>query len=213
VQVSRKRRDHLLAHVRHVHAAGGDQPGAGAEDVLGTPHDIPSRSDCRRCHDRLPGQVLGFQAILLDHDGPGLTLQDLIDQDLLTDPPSSAGNDYFPVPGDATAQAALGYLHTNCGNCHNPMSDVVNTVPVDWRLRVGTLATVEATPAFTTAVGVAPTLGNINATSILEPQDPDQSAAYLRMNTQQAATQMPPEGREEIDADGVAILAAWINAL
>jgi hypothetical protein len=186
----------------------------GVEDALGTSHDIPSRSDCRRCHDRLEGKALGFQAILLDHDGPGLTLDDLVAQDLLTvEPTEVGGGEYFPLPGTAVEQAALGYLHVNCGNCHNPGSDVQNTVAVDWRLRVGTLASVAGTPAYTTAVGVAPTLTNVTATSILEPGDITQSSAYLRMNTTQAAVQMPPEGRETIDTAGAATLQAWIEAL
>lgn len=187
----------------------------GAEDVLGTPHDIPSRSDCRRCHDRLDGKVLGFQAILLDRPAyGGLVLSDLNLLDWLTvEPTEVGGGEYFPLPGTAVEQAALGYLHVNCGNCHNPGSDVQNTVAVDWRLRVGTLATVTGTPSYTTAVGVAPTLANVTATSIIEPGDITQSSAYLRMNTTQAATQMPPEGRETIDDVGVATLQAWIEAL
>jgi hypothetical protein len=185
----------------------------GAEDVLGTSHDIPSRTECRRCHDRLDGQVLGFQAILLDHTSPGLTLDDLVQMDWLSAPPTATGLEYFPIPGTSVEQAALGYLHVNCGNCHNPGSDVMNMVPVDWRLRVGTLATVAGTPAYTTAVDVAPTLTTPAATAILEPGDVTQSAAYLRMNTTQSAIQMPPEGRETIDTTGVATLEAWINAL
>lgn len=186
----------------------------GVEDALGTTHDIPSRSDCRRCHDRLDGKVLGFQAILLDHGNAGLTLDDVVTMDWLTvEPTPVGGGEYFPLPGNATEQAALGYLHTNCGNCHNPGSDVLNTTPVDWRLRVGLLATVTGTPAYTTAVDVAPALVNPAATAIIEPGDVSQSAAYLRMNTTQSAIQMPPEGRETIDPTGVAILEAWINAL
>jgi hypothetical protein len=185
----------------------------GAENVLGTEHDIPSRSDCRKCHDRLEGKVLGFQAILLDHDGAGLTLDDLVQQDRLTDPPSSAGFEYFPLPGTQIEQDALGYLHVNCGNCHNPGSDVQNTVPVDWRLQVGLLGSVAETPAYTTAVDVAPTLLTPTATAIIEPGDVTQSAAYLRLDTTQAAIQMPPEGRELVDDAGVAALAAWIDSL
>lgn len=185
----------------------------GAEDVLGTTHDIPSRSDCRKCHDRLEGQILGFQAILLDHDGPGLTLDELVAMDWLTVEPTATAGEYFPIPGDQAARDALGYLHVNCGNCHNPGSDVLNMVPVDWRLRVDALATVEGTPAYTTAVDVAPTLNTPTATAIIEPGDPGQSAAFLRMDTTQSAIQMPPEGRETIDTDGVAVLQAWIETL
>jgi hypothetical protein len=186
----------------------------GDDDVLGTDHDIPSRSDCRKCHDRLPSRVLGFQAILLDHGGPGLTLGELVELGWLSHPPSTDGVDYYPVPGTDTARAALGYLHVNCGNCHNPRSDVLNSVPVVWRLDVASLGAVETTPAYTTAVGVAPTLTNVPAaTAILEPGSPGTSSAYLRLESVQAATMMPPIGREVVDDTGAAALRAWIVEL
>jgi hypothetical protein len=187
----------------------------GVEDALGTTHDIPSRSDCRRCHDRLDGKALGFQAILLDRPVyGGLVLNDLPILDWLTvDPTPVGGGEYFPIPGTPVEQAALGYLHVNCGNCHNPTSDVLNTVAVDWRLTVGALGSVAETTTYTTAVDVAPTLATPSATGIIEPGDPAQSAAFLRMDTTQAAIQMPPEGRETIDTAGVATIEAWIEAL
>jgi hypothetical protein len=194
-------------------------PSTGAQDVLGTTHDIPSRSDCRKCHDNLEGGVLGFQAILLDHDGEGVTLADLVAEDRLTDPPANsggAGSEYFPIPGGPEAQAALGYLHVNCGNCHNAGSPVINNVPVEWRLTVASVlgGDVTQTPPYLTAVGVAPTLNTVpGATAIIGPDDAAHSAAYLRMNTNDDAIQMPKLAREEIDPDGVAAVEAWINSL
>jgi hypothetical protein len=191
----------------------------GVVDALGTPHNIPTRTECRQCHDRQPARILGFSAILLDHaessEPAMLTLDDLVQGDLLTNPPVNTGLEYFPLPGTATDQAALGYLHTNCGNCHNPESPVLNQVPVVWRLTVGSLATVQGTPAYTTAVDVAPTLTNVpgDPTAIIEPHDTAHSAAYLRMSSTDSLIMMPKIGHELVDDTGLATLAAWIASL
>ncbi len=188
----------------------------GVDDALGTDHDIPSRSDCRKCHDRLSSRVLGFQAIDLDHppiEGE-INLGDAISMGWLSVAPAGTGNgDSFPLPGNAVDQEALGYLHTNCGNCHNPSSDVQNQAVVDWRLRVATLGSVAETPSFTTAVNVPNQLTVAGATAIIEPQNLEASAAYLRFTSTSEAIQMPPIGHELVDETGRLALAAWINSL
>jgi hypothetical protein len=192
----------------------------GNENANGTPHDVPNKTKCRNCHDRTPGRVIGFSAILLDHPSgdaqPGLTLADVIGLGWLTTNPTGSGSgigEYFPLPGTATDQAALGYLHTNCGNCHNPQSDVQNQVSVTWRLGVGDLATVTGTPAYVTAVGVANQLPLQGANAIIDPHSPTTSAAYLRMSSTDPNVMMPKVGHEDVDTVGVAAIAAWINSI
>ena len=126
---------------------------AGASDANGTTHDVPARSQCKECHEALsPGRVLGFQAIQMDFDSSFIDLEDLIAQDKLTvEPPGNAGP-RFPLPGTAVDKAALGYLHANCGHCHNPSSSTHDTVDLELLLEVGKLATVQDTPAFRSAV-------------------------------------------------------------
>ena len=179
----------------------------GAQDVLETSHDIPEPSDCEKCHDRMPDIGLGVSAIQLSHDGDGLTLSDLIANDRLTDPP--AGN--FTIPGDAVASAALGYLHANCGNCHNDNADIPKIAMRLW-LTVDDLGTVEETPVYQTAVGVAPARVIVDVTSIIEPGDVDASAVHVRMNDR-GPIGMPPLASEDVDSAGVATVDAWINAL
>lgn len=185
----------------------------GVQDALGTGHDVPGTADCAKCHERMPSTVIGFSAILLDHDLGGLTLADAIDQDLLSSPPEAAAPPYFPLPGDDTARAALGYLHTNCGNCHNPQSDVASNVPIDLRLAVDSLGAVEDTPVYTSAVGVEPQLNaGPGVTALIEPGDPAASAVHVRMSSRQAI-QMPPVGTELVDDQGLAQVDAWIESL
>ena len=88
----------------------------GMRNVLGTDHDVPSALDCWSCHKGQPGSVLGFSALQLAHEGPG-ALDAIVRAGLLTDPPPDL--DPRP-PGDPETSRALGYLHANCGHCHNP---------------------------------------------------------------------------------------------
>ena len=74
----------------------------GRDDVLGTDHDIPPLLECLQCHDNAHDVALGFSAVLLDHDGEGVTLSDLIAQDKLSAPPAGTG---CPIPPSGTRSA------------------------------------------------------------------------------------------------------------
>src|SRR5688572_32754644 len=50
-------------------------------------------------------------------------LADAGEQGILSDPPIGD----FPAPGDETTSAALGYIHANCGHCHNEHGDRKST--------------------------------------------------------------------------------------
>ncbi|HWO22485.1 MAG TPA: hypothetical protein VNO30_27190 [Kofleriaceae bacterium] len=193
---------------------------SGVRDANGTQHDIPSRSDCRACHDRLqPTRILGFGAIQLDYDAPaGMPdLDSLIADGLLSAPPAG-GSPHFPLPGTAVDTTALGYLHANCGHCHNPTSDVaMGTSPLDLRLRASMLATVADTPAYKTAVGIDASIPYTENgqmyTKLIVPQDPQISAVISRMNTTMELRFMPAVAVETVDPAGQQALVAWINSL
>ncbi len=185
----------------------------GMDDALGTAHDIPRDNDCGRCHERQPDFVLGFAALQLDHDQGEMNLGALVEAGALSDPPAGE-SPYFPLPGDETAQAALGYLHGNCGGCHNPQSDIQEQTPMQLRLAVGALGAVEDTPAFTTAVAqpeAQPIGGDV--TAIIEPGNHMASAVWVRMGIRGDMTGMPPLASEEPDDDGRAALRLWIDSL
>jgi hypothetical protein len=192
----------------------------GVQNANGTPHDIPSRFDCQGCHERLvPTRVLGIGAIQLDYAAPAnlMDLDDLIAGGKLSTAVPGAASPHFALPGNDVDQAALGYLHANCGHCHNPSSDVKDSTPIDLRLRVGMLATVQTTPTYTTTVGVDAAIpyfeGTINFTKVIIAGDPTHSALIGRMNSTQGIRFMPNLGVEEIDPAGQTALVAWINPL
>lgn len=190
----------------------------GDINVLGTSFDIPSQRDCRKCHERQPDFVIGFSALQLAHEETGVNLASLVsDNRLSANPPGISP--YYALPGDATDQAVLGYLHGNCGGCHHADSDVKDTTNLRLRLEVDNLATLEATTVFSTTVGIAPLLsglpGPTPVTALIEPGSPDASAIYVRMNLRDGSggQQMPPRGTEVVDADAMVDLAAWINRM
>ncbi len=186
-------------------------PTAGVPNANGTSHDIPSRANCRRCHEGVPGRVLGFGAISLDHDAPigDLDLQDAIDAGMLSVSPTGSAP-YFPVPGTAVDRAAFGYLHANCGGCHNPRSSIYSSTEVDLRLDVNKLGTVADIPARSTTVNVNGTRGGLTG-KIVDPGNPAQSVMIIRMLSSTFPTKMPEIGTETVDPTGEAAVRAWIN--
>ncbi len=186
----------------------------GATDAKGTSHDVPSESDCRRCHGShengggRPSRALGVSAIQLDHDGAGVTLAGLAAERRLSDPPPA-----ITLPGDAVARAALGIVHANCGHCHNDTVDRIKQVDLSLWLRVGDTS-VETTAAYLTAVGQPNTLFNDqNVTARIVPGDPAQSSVWFRMSARGNNAQMPPLASEVIDATGIAAVETWIQSL
>jgi len=188
----------------------------GVVDDAG-PNDIPGRSDCRKCHadTRIPSVVIGFSALQLDFAATGLDLHQLVVDGWLTAPPAGgdATTPYFPLPaGDALTRDAMGYLHANCGNCHNSLSDVRDTVGLNLRQDVDNLASWAGTLPFTSTVDVMNQTGATGATAIVEPGRPAASALYYRLTTT-GGQRMPPVGRELVDPTGSEAVRAWIASL
>ena len=193
----------------------------GVDNAAGTNHDIPSRSDCRQCHDRVPGGVLGFSALALDYSAPGtnLDLDDLASAGLLTAALPGATSPHYPLPTGRNAQEtqyaadAVGYLHVNCGHCHNPDSPVFAGSPLELRLTTNTLSSWPATTVYSTAVGVTTPVTIDGASVIIKPQDPAGSVVITRMNNANPAIHMPALGSEVVDATAQTLLRNWINSL
>jgi hypothetical protein len=132
----------------------------GVMNASDTEHDIPSSFDCTTCHSRMKDKVLGFTAIQLDNDGgmggaasdAGIHLSDLVAEDLVTDAPIGS----FDIPGTELEKSVLGYMHANCGTCHNTSSSIQARVNMNLWLSPdpAELDDVWNTPAYKTAVNV-----------------------------------------------------------
>ncbi len=193
----------------------------GVTDANGTLHDVPTRANCRECHDALhPTRVLGIGAIQMDFDAPGtgLDLDQLVLENLLSVPPPGSTTPHYPLPGTAVDQAALGYMHANCGHCHNPTSSNFGHTQVQLRLTTGNLDTLQDTVVYGSTVGITSNLTYMEDgtpfTIIVDPGSPDTSSLIRRMTSTQAARRMPYRGSEMPDeTGGIAELRAWVESL
>jgi hypothetical protein len=187
----------------------------GALDIAGTPHDAPSQEQCGACHRGEVGRVLGLSALQVSR-GPGggtvgPTLADLALQGLLTAPPVGA----VPIaaPGDPTTAAALGYLHANCGHCHNPSGTSWPDTQMVLRLATGE-HDVESSSLYQSLVGkpLQYWRGGVIAERVV-PGHPEASAIVSRMSVRGTDDQMPPLATEVIDEAGLGAVRAWIAGL
>jgi hypothetical protein len=193
----------------------------GVTNALGTPLDIPSQAQCRQCHNMASADApIGFNAIQLNHDPDGVSLATLLDEGLLKNGNSGAALnvtlDNAIIPGDATAQAALGYLHGNCGHCHGGPSPRAGQAL--WS-KVGTTSLSNA-PIFQTAVchclenwkGRSNSDGDAYKLRV-NPSHEALSGIIGRMSRRGAGEQMPPVGTEVVDTAGLATVRNWIESL
>lgn len=183
----------------------------GRTDVNGTDHDVPDDQTCWTCHIGEADHYLGFSAIQLSHSNPGVTLDSLATAGLLSDPPPDA--EIYPAPGDSVTSAALGYLHANCGHCHNPLGQAWPDTDMNLRLHVAARDPVD-TMTYQTAVGVMLNRWNDPGyTTRIVSGDAASSAVIARMSARGDSDEMPPVGSEVAHAAGVADVSAWIDGL
>lgn len=211
----------------YVWAADGSEATLAAEGVvnaLGTTHDVPSQQDCATCHDNVGDVIIGVSAIQLsgasaaagdagadgggDAGTPSALLQ-LAAMNLLSVPPAAD----FTVPGTGNVQDALGYLHGNCGHCHNDQSGVAGQTAM--RLRLGTASsTPQETPTYKTAIGLKTRhVMPPDIDTAIVPGNPDKSQLYLRATSRGNSWAMPPLGTKVVDAPGSATIRTWILGL
>lgn len=182
----------------------------GQPNAQGTLHDIPDPSACPSCHGKLPERVLGFGAIQLSHEGAGLTLSQLNHEGWLSVPAPQN----IQVPGTPLEQAALGYLHANCGGCHNQQGQIPRENPMLLRLSVSE-HNVSDTNLLRTTVGVATINGypELHGKPRIDPGSPQTSAIFLRMSDRNKFP-MPPLASKFADTEGgVAAVRTWIESL
>jgi hypothetical protein len=183
---------------------------AGAANALGTEHDVPGASHCPACHEGTTSRILGFSAVQLDHAAPSgqLDLDDLIAEGLLTAPPPAKRPAF---PGDAQERAVVGWLHANCGSCHNPHRashpeprcyDPQNRL--DLSLRTTDLERPRDLGVYRTAMNFF----------YIRPGRAAESPLFIRLSRRHPeGWGMPPLASERIDPEAVEQVRAWINGL
>ncbi len=206
---------------------GSDADLAAAGDVLdatwihddGAPRSnryvVPDPNQCLNCHGEHMARMapLGLKARHLNRpalDGAGNQLQRWIDAGALTGAPDPATWPRDPTIDEAAASLedrARAWLDVTCAHCHNG-TGAARTVGLD--LAVGQLNR--------EALGVckAPVAGGAASGGRrydIVPGQPDQSILVFRLESTDAELRMPALGRNLIDAEGVALIRAWITAM
>lgn len=183
---------------------------AGADNALGTEHDVPAAERCFGCHGGRRSRVLGFSAVQLGNSSGPLTLSDAVAAGLLSAPPTGA----LKLPGTAMDQQVLGMLHANCAHCHNQRRperlgprcyDPENDI--DLALTAAMLGDFAQTGLSRTVIGQSVKPGNADGSKLFKLYSHRGPAAPW------GPTQMPPLATETVDAAGAALLKTWIDAL
>lgn len=192
--------------------------------VAGAPegrYAIPSRLDCLACHDGPEVPVLGFTALQLSADrdpnaphadggADSPDLRALVDRGWIRGLPASLVDAPPRIAASGpTERAALGYLHGNCGHCHNEGA----------LAGVGfSLAQETARPALSASRAKASLVGQGSRYRAEEaaagrrvvPGDPAASVVLQRMTSRNPMARMPPLGVQAVDTPAVRLLERWI---
>lgn len=175
----------------------------------------PSASECLQCHTQAAGRTLGLETAQLNSDltypSTGRTadqLDTLLAIGVLAAEPGTGpsaqplADPYADLGGEAVADQARAYLHTNCAQCHRP--DGPTNLDMDLRA---------TTPLPEMHLCEVPVQNGDGDARRLVPGDADASALVSRMALRDHADQMPPIGSAQVDRDGQALLREWINGL
>lgn len=179
-------------------------------DLDGQPYAVPTGWQCLACHREESGRTLGLETAQLAREVtyPGgrvadqlLTLQHIGVVDGVPD----AAPLVDPSDADApVADRARVWLHTNCASCHRAGAAGTGALDLRWQTPL----------AETGACDVAPTAGNLGLDDprLLAPGHPERSVLLQRVRTD-GVGRMPPMGSLVVDAQGAALLEAWIAGL
>ena len=126
------------------------------------PRGIPSRRDCLACHEGAPVPVLGYSEVQLGGAIAGRT---------------------------ATERTAMGYLHGNCGHCHNASA-------------------LEATGLFFAQSAASPERSAEATRRSVADQAPE---ILRRVRSGNPYVRMPPLGVTVTDAHGIEGVEQWIH--
>jgi hypothetical protein len=188
--------------------------------VNGYSYEVPDSGTCNDCHDGSHDSILGVEMISLGlPNAEGLTLQRLVDEDLLSDPPETTS---FEIGDDGTGKArdVLGFLHINCGvTCHN---DGVNSKAEETDLRMKlNFEELDGRPSndfevLKNLIDVPAKTTQWQGQKRIVPGKPEESLLYTLITTRlgiDGNKQMPPLVTRVVDKKNADLIRDWILAL
>lgn len=183
-------------------AAGTDAelaPERGVRDLPATSasngrYAVPSRADCLACHEGAPVPVLGFSALQLAPD-----LRDLAERGMVRKLPRGL----LDRPPKVAAPA-LGYLHANCGHCHNEVGAVAGIDLVFAQRAADPAASAQRTRQ---TLFDRESRFRAPGTSVASRA----SVVTQRMQSTNPYQRMPPLGVAVVDREGLALVEQWLR--
>lgn len=176
-----------------------------------TEYRIPNQNQCKTCHQMGEAiEPIGPKARNLNHQGPHgrAQLVDWAGRGMLTGLPDAppAVPDVWDTSASLEGRARA-YLDVNCAHCHRLEGSASNSgLFLGWTENEPTRIGIDKHP---TAAG----RGSGDAVYVIEPGAPDRSILTYRMASTEAGIAMPELGRSVVDADGVALVRAWIAGM
>lgn len=165
-------------------------------------HEIPSRFDCKSCHEHNETVIIGFDELRLNGPAGSTQLQQLAQREVFSQAPPA---DPAQVrDADARTREVLGYLHGNCAHCHNSSANSESKLDLTYN------------HALEQTVGME-TQGSGQAAGVrVEPGAPERSLLFLALRGDSDDPElkpMPPLGVQLRDARAIELVRAWITAL
>lgn len=206
----------------------------GGESIAGIgldggAYEVPSTGQCDQCHQGRKDQVLGFDAVSLGlATATGQTLATLAAEGRLSAAPPATT---LAFPGSDEAKAAVGWVHMNCGACHNANTNASAAFRQHLLVRAtdlapsdgGAPATLEQLDVWTKAycVNAFRTDPETNEPyKYIRGGDPAKSMMSILAGSRVApgelpnpGVQMPPIVSRAVDQQGVKLLNDWISSL
>lgn len=168
-------------------------------------HEIPSRFDCRSCHESNETVVIGFDELRLNApEAQGgrtqlaaLAARGVFKQQIPTDPEQIES-------ADELTGKVLGYLHGNCAHCHNPSENTMSALDLTHANALTNIISKD-------------TVGSGQATGIrVVPSAPERSVLFLALSGEgedRELQAMPPLGVQVRDTAAVEMMRTWIRGL
>jgi glucose/arabinose dehydrogenase len=188
-----------------------------AREVLaGSTWNYPGFGQCWACH-RAENRVLGFtprQLNLTLADGRS-QLEVLAERGVFSAAAIATMPQGIARPTDTTASLearAEAYLAANCSSCHHPGASYLGGGET-WNALPGVPLSARGLVGAQHHNGPMARALGLPSAPLIDPGEPANSLLLARMKSNNADLRMPPLGHELVDAQGVALIEAWIEAL
>jgi uncharacterized repeat protein (TIGR03806 family) len=171
-------------------------------------YNVPNKNQCKNCHAEHDDAVdlIGPKARHLNN---GTQLEQFIADGILVGAPAPGSWPRAPVAHDPSTgtldERARAWLDINCAYCHNSRGGSARTS--------GLYLDLDSTDIGLCKSPIAAGNGSGGRLYGIVPGQPDASILMYRLESTEPEVKMPELGRNLVDAEGAALIRAWITAM